>query len=298
MKYNGTKVDLWSSGIILFVLLAGNTPWAEPTKNDIEFVEFVQNYETGLQYETFMRFSKPVLRLVMGLLNVDPEHRYTSSDIEKDPWFSRPNPLLTDGKCNNPVALAELMKSQLNLAGEDLFEPEAAISYSQPEAMRYDSPMDFETEPSGRHMVDSFSQPVRSYFNDSPTQDSFRKRPTMSQVSRQPFGDLLPSDRITRFFSPCDAGTIFKRLGEVLQQCLVPYKLHSKMLKISFTTVDRRKCPLHGDIRIQPVVNDVNELSYMVGFRKSKGDPLEFKRFYKAVAAACEDIVSKSNSIM
>jgi serine/threonine-protein kinase Chk1 len=60
-------------------------------------------------------------------------------------------------------------------------------------------------------------------------------------------------------------------------------------LQITFTTVDRRKCPLQGDIRIQSFSDDL----YMISFRKSKGDPIEFKRFYKAVVGSCEEIVAK-----
>jgi serine/threonine-protein kinase Chk1 len=40
--YIGTRVDLWSCAIILYVLMAGNTPWAEPTRMDNEFVSFLQ----------------------------------------------------------------------------------------------------------------------------------------------------------------------------------------------------------------------------------------------------------------
>jgi serine/threonine-protein kinase Chk1 len=44
MCYEGNQVDLWSCGIILFVMLVGNTAWAEPTAADQEFWAFVHHY--------------------------------------------------------------------------------------------------------------------------------------------------------------------------------------------------------------------------------------------------------------
>jgi serine/threonine-protein kinase Chk1 len=58
---------------------------------------------------------------------------------------------------------------------------------------------------------------------------------------------------------------------------------------VTFTTVDRRKCPLNGDIVIQEISPDYN----LVVLKRTKvivsithhcqGDPLEFKRLYKAI---------------
>lgn len=38
--YRGDQVDIWSCAVLLFVLLAGNTPWDEPTRMSWEFEEF------------------------------------------------------------------------------------------------------------------------------------------------------------------------------------------------------------------------------------------------------------------
>lgn len=43
-SYDGSKIDLWSCAIILFVMLVGNTAWGEPTELDQDFVDFENNY--------------------------------------------------------------------------------------------------------------------------------------------------------------------------------------------------------------------------------------------------------------
>ena len=56
---------------------------------------------------------------------------------------------------------------------------------------------------------------------------------------------------------------------------------------MTFTTVDKRKCQLHGEVTIQPV-----SLAQLISFRRSKGDPLEFKRLFKAIVDSVGDIVN------
>ena len=41
--YQGNLVDIWSCGVVLFVLLAGNTPWDEPSEHSWEFREYKRN---------------------------------------------------------------------------------------------------------------------------------------------------------------------------------------------------------------------------------------------------------------
>ena len=57
--------------------------------------------------------------------------------------------------------------------------------------------------------------------------------------------------------------------------------------KMAFTTVDKRKCQLHGEINIQSTSQ-----MQLVSFKRSKGDPLEFKRLFKAVVDSVSDIIN------
>ncbi|KAJ3063224.1 Chk1 protein kinase, partial [Rhizoclosmatium hyalinum] len=89
LSYNGDEADVWSSGIILYVLLAGNTPWAEPSKHDPEFVHFSNQYNQGLDYAPWNQFAPEILFLIRNILNKDASKRYTLLDIMSDSWFSR-----------------------------------------------------------------------------------------------------------------------------------------------------------------------------------------------------------------
>ncbi|KAJ3090499.1 Chk1 protein kinase, partial [Quaeritorhiza haematococci] len=162
LRYDGAAVDIWSAGIILYVLVAGNTPWAEPVLHDEEYAYYAHNYPS-LGYQPWTGFSPPLIGLLRGVLNMDPQRRYNIHQIKANSWFCRPNPMLTDGKCNDPVALAERMISNLTLAGEAIVSssPELGssppIAYSQPEGLIRSEMMDSIGMPN----FVSFSQPVR-----------------------------------------------------------------------------------------------------------------------------------------
>ncbi|KAJ3141129.1 Chk1 protein kinase [Geranomyces variabilis] len=243
MRYNGDAVDIWAVGIILYVLLAGNTPWSEPTKHDKEFVYFVHRYNRGLRYEPWDGFPPHVLALLKGILNVDEAARFKMVDLRSNPWVNR-------------------------------------VAHSQPTDMRADAYQGRNMLSDDRRAFVSFSQPLAMAVDaDSATQST--------QHDRGAFADLFPSVRLTRFYSDASLETLCQRIEESLETLLVQYKTNPVSRKISFTTVDRRKCPMHGEVQIQPV----NTSLHLVAFRKSKGDPLEFKRFYRAIIAAVADLV-------
>ncbi|ORX48135.1 Pkinase-domain-containing protein [Piromyces finnis] len=300
MDYEGPPVDIWSSGIILFALLAGNTPWDEPTPRSEEFVAFISH--PSLDYEPWNTFSKPVLSLIKGVLTIEPNKRYTIEDIKKDPWFTRKNEMITNGKCNNPNKLAERLVKKLTMAGEiKIMEPlesqqevnlqpdleanqsSGILSYSQPENLQK-SIDDTQYNYNDQNIM-SFSQPI----NYIPNDDIFKYSQSQSISFSQSQSLLFPAERLTHFYTYDDPKIIFGKMKEVLDGFLVPYKAQLQSFKISFSTVDKRKCPLNGAIRIQYVDHNLK----LVTFKKSKGDPIEFKRFFRAVIEAIQSNVNE-----
>ncbi|KAJ3023713.1 Chk1 protein kinase [Thoreauomyces humboldtii] len=282
LRYDGDRCDIWATGIILFVLMAGNTPWGEPTKHDPEYVYYVTHYRKKLQYAPWNELPNHVLELLMGILNTDPQARFSMEALKSNAWVNRPNPFLTNGKCNNPVKLAERMIVSMGHKPEDIRPgPMEILAHSQPTDMRADA---YE----GRNMLSddrpgfaSFSQPQHIVNEqESATQSA-------TQADRGEFAELFPSVRLTRFYSAESVEFIRETLENALEALIVPHKTNPVTRKITFTTVDKRKCPMHGEVHIRPIGSDMR----LVAFRKSKGDPLEWKRFYRMILQSVSEIV-------
>jgi serine/threonine-protein kinase CHEK1 len=89
MQYDGSQVDIWSCGIILFVLLVGNTAWGEPSQDDYEFMNFYEGYPTLINtLPPWNSLGSNVLQLLIGMLNIDPNSRFNMETIKSSFWFS------------------------------------------------------------------------------------------------------------------------------------------------------------------------------------------------------------------
>ncbi|CAH9069231.1 unnamed protein product [Cuscuta epithymum] len=81
--YYGAKVDIWSCGVILFVLNAGYLPF-----NDTNLMAMYRKIYKG-EFRCPKWTSPGLKHLLNRLLDTNPETRITVDDIKSDPWFRK-----------------------------------------------------------------------------------------------------------------------------------------------------------------------------------------------------------------
>ncbi|KFK36742.1 hypothetical protein AALP_AA4G163700 [Arabis alpina] len=80
--YDGSKADIWSCGVVLFLLNAGYLPFRDP--NIMGLYRKIHKASYRMPDWT----SSDLRRLLRRLLEPDPEQRITVEEILVDPWFN------------------------------------------------------------------------------------------------------------------------------------------------------------------------------------------------------------------
>ncbi|KAI4298153.1 hypothetical protein L6164_031746 [Bauhinia variegata] len=81
--YDGVKVDLWSCGVVLFVLMAGYLPF-----HDQNIMAMYKKIYKG-QFRCPRWFSPELSKLLIRLLEANPENRITIPEIMENKWFKK-----------------------------------------------------------------------------------------------------------------------------------------------------------------------------------------------------------------
>ena len=326
--YYADTADIWSCGVVLFVLLAGNTPWSKPVEGVDEngylneFSEYVKTNGRPND-ELWQALPSEVLSLLRGMMRVDVKRRFSLEDVRRHPWFTRPNQYLgVDGKLTDPLTLATNMFESLRISFDvdpladsqrssdamDVDKPgrRPAFASTQP-----DTPLDdmlFDWERPERVGI-SCTQPVvpRPAHESILLADRLAEEPSMSQFAMTPsvpisrtqmarkFRDILPSHSLTRFFSIWTLNLLGSLIAEALHRLGIPLPALTRPTaqdseyRIRFRSRDPRGCTLSGEIAIEAAGDGVFEVSFV----KREGDPLEWRRFFKKVTVLCKDAVFK-----
>jgi serine/threonine-protein kinase Chk1 len=217
--YAAEICDIWSVGVVLFVLLVGNTPWDEPTMRSEEFKEFVET--KGNTTDPLWESLPPsMLDLLLGMLRLEPEGRFTIRDIQSHPWYRRPNKYLSpSGRNAQPVEMATEMLSQLRID----FTKGPAMSQrpsQTPNASQATEADPYSKEPDAMD-VDSTS-PRRSRFASHLTNDATITEEPITPYANQPFDWERPSQHLA-FQNPpptSQMSTDFSQLPNSTQEAI------------------------------------------------------------------------------
>ncbi|CAG9326627.1 unnamed protein product [Blepharisma stoltei] len=85
-RYHGNRVDIWSTGIILYALICGYLPFEDPNT-----AALYKKILSGT-YVCPKWISTDGKDLMKRILNTNPEERYTIDMIKRHPWYSLHHP--------------------------------------------------------------------------------------------------------------------------------------------------------------------------------------------------------------
>ena len=83
-KYN-EKCDLWSCGVIMYILLSGRPPFGG--RDDMEIIQNVEKGKFDLKSPPFDTLSSDAIDLIKNLINVNVNERISAEQALNHPWF-------------------------------------------------------------------------------------------------------------------------------------------------------------------------------------------------------------------
>jgi calcium-dependent protein kinase len=125
-KHYDEKCDLWSCGVILYILLSGRPPFGG--ENDKEIMERVAVGKYDIQSSPFNKVSKAGIDLIQKLLIMEPKKRISAQEALLHPWFKENKSKELFNQIKDESALRKLINNLKSYKKDSIIQ-ETALAY-------------------------------------------------------------------------------------------------------------------------------------------------------------------------
>ena len=316
-EYKAQPTDVWSTGIVLVAMLAGELPWDKPILECADFVSWIKN---NYQRTPWCKIENTALSLMRNILKFDPVDRFTIKQIKASAWFTRTHknsPYETVSSLNendmnswgflsqpayiyfNDTAASNNSAIVSSFLGTMATELEVTDSQQNCECSDMQISNQVPLKNATNHF-ESFSQPIstenmflNSQVNATQTINSQFGSQFQSQAAASQSPLLKLVKRMTRMFVHSNAEGATEELKKVFHKFMYEHKItitNQRQRQITVSTSDKRQTLLTFKVNIIEM-NCQNEV--LVDFRLSKGDGLEFKKIFMKIKSSLSHIVCK-----
>lgn len=92
--YDGRKIDVFSLGVIMWVLATGQFPFVESRLDDLHYKLLISEKEERLnmyyKYTSTEHLSDEFKALFLKMISIDPSKRPTIDSLQNDEWLNAP----------------------------------------------------------------------------------------------------------------------------------------------------------------------------------------------------------------
>jgi calcium-dependent protein kinase len=120
------KCDVWSCGVILYILLSARPPFSGDS--DKEIMENVALGKYDLNSSPFDKLSKSCLDLIKHLLIMDPRKRISAQDALAHPWFKEQKSKEIFNRIKDESTLKKLLNNLKSYKRDSIIQ-ETALAY-------------------------------------------------------------------------------------------------------------------------------------------------------------------------
>ncbi|KAL6845533.1 hypothetical protein ACP4OV_025028 [Aristida adscensionis] len=248
--YDGAKTDIWSCGVILFVLLAGYLPF-----NDTNLVCLYRKIMDG-HYTCPPWFSVETRKLIARMLDPNPRTRITISKLMAKPWFQKGACPLTD----KPLVSGE---TTAVLLGKEV----ASKNHPHEEEEEEDA------RKRKRSKVTTSSRTISAVRPSTMNAFDIISRSSGLDLSKMFDAEHRPE---ARFATRETTTAIVSKLEEIAGTTKLSLKLKEKgRVAMEGSQQGRR-----GALALEAEIFEVAPSVHVVEMRKTGGDSLEYREFY------------------
>ena len=301
-EYKAQPTDIWSCGIVLIAMLAGELPWDKPVYECGEFVAWIKS--NNYQKTPWCKIENTALSLLKNILIFEPSQRFTIRQIRSSAWFTKIHKSLAyesinlrntdsgDKFLSQPTYFYINETNKSNTLGPMAAELQVTDSQQNCECSGHGHSHVTARTSSGAHF-ESFSQPISTehMFLNSQLQLTQNPNSQFGSSSQSPLLKLVK--RMTRMFVHTSMDACTEELKKLFQKFMYDFKvavINQRQRQITVSTSDKRQTLLTFKVNIIEM-NSQNEM--LVDFRLSKGDGLEFKKIFMKIKTSLAHVACK-----